>query len=373
MVKPFLEARKKAAGHRRRDLGKWLNVLIVDDEPDVCQVLKTALVAFGGCSVSVEYNAKAALDELGRREDPFDGIFLDIQMPGKSGVELCSIIKAMPVYRNIPIIMLTAMTEQHHLREAFAAGASDYVTKPFDLADIKFRFSQERMTAQRRKGFQEALRQSDATPNWTSVDVIRDLSDAISVPGVERCITKEAFENYVLKTIKQRAVGAYVRATKISCVFELYSQLPTVDFKSVIVEIARVLSDQTTISRELISYIGNGVFLSLRVGSSDWKLTDLSKSVKNSPMLSNLASSKHQLRLMVGREVPLNVSGASDPFSALQFAIEAAENAESKSFGWHTYREWLTANKSIGEEQRHYQEAGYKKLLNDIIIEGERS
>ncbi len=373
MIKPFLEARRKAAGDKNRYSGKWLNVLIVDDEPDVCQVLKTALGAFGGCSVSVGYDAKAALIELGRRDDPFDGIFLDIQMPGKSGVELCSIIKAMSVYRNVPVIMLTAMSEQHHLREAFAAGASDYITKPFDLADIKFRFSKERMTTQNRRGLQKDLRQLDSASSETSVDVVRHLSDAISVPGVERCITKEAFENYVLKTVKQRVTDGYVRATKIARVFELYSKLSNAEFESVIAEIARVLSDQTTVSRDLVAYIGNGVFLSLRVGSRDWKLTDLSKGVQGNPTLANLASSKHQLRLIVGREIPLNVNGKSDPFSTLQSAIDAAENVESKNYGWRSYRGWLKANRSLGQEQRHYQEAGYKNLLNDIMIEGERS
>jgi diguanylate cyclase (GGDEF)-like protein len=61
---------------------------------------------------------------------------MDIVMPDDSGIEACRTIKADPRLRDIPIIMVTAMCEDHDLDEAFAAGAIDYVTKPIKVVEL---------------------------------------------------------------------------------------------------------------------------------------------------------------------------------------------------------------------------------------------
>src|SRR5689334_25407406 len=65
-----------------------------------------------------------------------DLILLDLMMPGMDGLEVCQRLKASPLTRGIPVIFLTASNEMEHLVKGFAAGALDYVTKPFNAPEL---------------------------------------------------------------------------------------------------------------------------------------------------------------------------------------------------------------------------------------------
>jgi CheY-like chemotaxis protein len=73
-----------------------LRLLVVDDEPDVCDLLAAALQATSSCSVTLAH-AKDALRALSDEDQPFDGIFLDIQMPGTRGSSFARSSAARPV------------------------------------------------------------------------------------------------------------------------------------------------------------------------------------------------------------------------------------------------------------------------------------
>ena len=105
-------------------------ILIIDDEPQIRRVLKTALSA-EGYFVADAKGALEALDKL--REDRYDLVLLDINMPGMSGLEACPEIR-----RNseIAIIMLTVRNLEGDKIAALDAGADDYVTKPFSMPEL---------------------------------------------------------------------------------------------------------------------------------------------------------------------------------------------------------------------------------------------
>jgi DNA-binding response OmpR family regulator len=121
-----------------------LSILIVDDDPDACAILSLALEASGAYDVTVAQSAAEALDAMKSRHEPFNGVFLDIRMPKITGFELCSIIRSTSGYSNVPIIMITGMTEQSYLQAAYVVGADDYIEKPYDLREIPARFSRAR-------------------------------------------------------------------------------------------------------------------------------------------------------------------------------------------------------------------------------------
>jgi two-component system alkaline phosphatase synthesis response regulator PhoP len=111
-------------------------ILIVDEEIDASTALKLALETEG-------YNVIEALDGYegimkAKCENP-DIILLDIMMPGMDGFEVCQLLKADPASRHIPIIMLTAKGEVDDKVEGLEMGADDYVTKPFNLKELKAR------------------------------------------------------------------------------------------------------------------------------------------------------------------------------------------------------------------------------------------
>jgi DNA-binding response OmpR family regulator len=104
-------------------------ILIVEDEANLAQGLLFNLKAEGH-EVSVESDGDSALDCL--RREPFDAMVLDVMMPGKNGFEVATELRSAGNY--IPILMLTARARTQDVVEGFAAGADDYLPKPFDLS-----------------------------------------------------------------------------------------------------------------------------------------------------------------------------------------------------------------------------------------------
>jgi phosphate regulon transcriptional regulator PhoB len=108
-------------------------ILIVDDEQDIVQLVTYNLKKEG-------YLAEAARtgDEALRlvRERPYQLVLLDLMLPGLSGMELCRIFKNDPETAHIPIIMLTARSEEMDKVMGLETGADDYITKPFSVREL---------------------------------------------------------------------------------------------------------------------------------------------------------------------------------------------------------------------------------------------
>lgn len=101
-------------------------IMVVDDEM-VMRSLVTIAMQRGGYSVVEMDNPYKALDYL-ERETP-DLIIVDMMMPGMSGVELCRRIRERATTAMTPIIMFSARDDKRHIREALAAGATNYMYK----------------------------------------------------------------------------------------------------------------------------------------------------------------------------------------------------------------------------------------------------
>jgi len=107
-------------------------ILVVDDDPDIRQVLQDRLNSYGYV-VETAINGREALDALKR--DAYDGMVLDIRMPEVDGLEvLRQTRKNHPV---LPVVMVTASTVRDSVIEAMGGGAQAYLLKPFDAAQLK--------------------------------------------------------------------------------------------------------------------------------------------------------------------------------------------------------------------------------------------
>jgi signal transduction histidine kinase len=111
-----------------RDENPKRTVLIADDEKALAQAIAMTL-GMQGLKTVMAYDGDQAL-ALARTLQP-DLILLDVAMPGKTGIEVCAILKTNPATASIPVILLTAMTEETDRMVGIAAGADEYVTKPF--------------------------------------------------------------------------------------------------------------------------------------------------------------------------------------------------------------------------------------------------
>jgi two-component system, OmpR family, KDP operon response regulator KdpE len=127
---------------RQQEHDHQAKILIVDDEPQITRVLRTAL-STQGYSLRVAANGVEAMEGL--HEWKPDLVITDVSMPEMGGVELCREIRAVS---KIPIIVLSVRNQDLMKIEALDAGADDYVTKPFSIQELQARVrAQLRRTA----------------------------------------------------------------------------------------------------------------------------------------------------------------------------------------------------------------------------------
>lgn len=110
-----------------------MKILVVDDEKLLVKGIKFNLEN-EGYTVDAGYNGDEAVSMA--RTGNYDLIILDLMMPGKDGLQAAQEIRG---FSTVPIIMLTARSERSDLLMGFESGADDYVTKPFDILELKAR------------------------------------------------------------------------------------------------------------------------------------------------------------------------------------------------------------------------------------------
>lgn len=104
------------------------NILLVEDDLDIQQLVTYNLIK-AGMNVVCADSGEEALKVL--EEEQFDGIILDLMLPGQDGLEICSSLREQESTTHIPIIMLTARSEEDDIVAGLNIGADDYITKPF--------------------------------------------------------------------------------------------------------------------------------------------------------------------------------------------------------------------------------------------------
>ncbi len=119
-----------------------MNVLVVDDEPKIREVI-SAYLNYQGINVLTAENGKQALELF--QTNAIDFIILDLMLPDMMGEEVCQRIRAIS---SVPIIMLTAKSQEEDMLKGLNLGADDYIKKPFSLKELYARMQ----TIQRRSG-----------------------------------------------------------------------------------------------------------------------------------------------------------------------------------------------------------------------------
>ena len=145
-----------------------MSILIVDDSPDQQALLRSILGKAGHGDVLSADSAKSASTLLNvggeATSHKIDLILMDILMPEQDGVETCRQIKRCAHLQDVPVIMVTAKNDLSNLKEAFAAGAMDYISKPVNSVELLARVSSALLLKQemdRRKNRELELRRSN--------------------------------------------------------------------------------------------------------------------------------------------------------------------------------------------------------------------
>jgi sigma-B regulation protein RsbU (phosphoserine phosphatase) len=162
------------ASVEEKSVARTADILVVDDTPANLQVL-TGMLKDRGYKVRPVPSGKLAL--LAARKAPPDLILLDINMPEMNGYEVCARLKADDKLKGIPVIFISALTEQLDKVTAFTIGGVDYITKPFQMEELHARVE----THLKLRRLQVELEEANARLERVNDRMSRDLATAAKI------------------------------------------------------------------------------------------------------------------------------------------------------------------------------------------------
>lgn len=192
------------------------NILIVDDEPTLVKGLRFNLEQQEGYSIDVAYDGEEALNVFD--PDKHDLILLDLMLPKMDGMEVCQKIRSVS---EVPIIMLTAKGEDMDKIMGLEFGADDYMTKPFNMLELKARIK----TILRRTGSQKPA--ADTQTIQVKDMKVNLINRSVEIKGEEINLTAKEFD--LLNLFITNKGKVFDRNTLLELVWKHQGDLRTVD------------------------------------------------------------------------------------------------------------------------------------------------
>lgn len=185
------------------------HILIIEDEQDIRDLMSFQLKALGHQVSTVDSADKAV--SLLEKGDRFNLMIVDWMLPGTlSGLEFTRRLRAHKDYKEVPVIMVTALTQPENIVAGLDAGADDYITKPFDLDVLQARVRVQMRT--------EPLLKEVATPTGAvfECDELRiDIAKVrVTVDHQEIALTSTEFK--ILQTLTEKPGHVFTRTQLIS-------------------------------------------------------------------------------------------------------------------------------------------------------------
>lgn len=204
-------------------------ILIVDDSPAQHQLLRSILFKEGYADVVTVDCAQAAFSTLsldgGSPSVSFDLILLDIHMPDLDGITVCKRIKEQDHLRDIPVVMITGAQTPNNLKEAFSAGATDYIKKPPDPIDLLARVGSALMLKRerdRRKEREADLQRSNEELQY-ALQEVKILRGLISICSSCKNIRNDSgFWQRLEEYLSEHSEAQFTHGICQSCIKKLY-------------------------------------------------------------------------------------------------------------------------------------------------------
>lgn len=229
-------------------------VLVVEDEQHLAEGLRFNLEA-EGYQVKVVETGEAALELLKARSSAFDVVVLDVMLPGKDGFTVISDMRQDGQF--VPTLMLTARGHPDDILRGFAAGADDYLTKPFDLAILTARIR----GLLRRKTWLQESNHVVVPPEPKDVFTFGDKSvnfDLLELRVREQVFPLTLMEANVLRYLIQHEGKPVSRKTMLEEVWGLHEDTDTRAIDNFIVRLRRYIEEDATHPRHLLTVRGVG-------------------------------------------------------------------------------------------------------------------
>jgi two-component system, OmpR family, alkaline phosphatase synthesis response regulator PhoP len=231
-------------------------ILVVEDELHLAEGLRFNLEA-EGYHVRVVETGEAALDLLSAQTPPFDVVILDVMLPGVDGFTVMTEMRQGGQF--IPTLMLTARSHPEDVLRGFAAGADDYLTKPFELAILIARI---RGLLRRREWLRASLNHVASVPAETT-DTFTFGDKSIHFDRLELRVRDQVFpltlmEANLLRYLVRHEGNAVSRKSMLEEVWGLQEDTDTRPIDNFIVRLRRYIEDDPTHPRHLLTVRGVG-------------------------------------------------------------------------------------------------------------------
>jgi DNA-binding response OmpR family regulator len=227
-------------------------ILIVEDEQHIAEGLRFNLEA-EGYQVEVVETGEAALEALAAEPEGFDAVVLDVMLPGKDGFAVISEMRNAGQF--VPALMLTARGHPDDVLRGFAAGADDYLAKPFDLAILIARL---RGLLRRREWLSAARSAPPGAP-----DVYSFADKTVDFNRLELRVGKSVLpltlmEANVLRYLIQHEGQAVSRKKLLEDVWGLHEDTDTRAIDNFIVRLRRYIETEPSRPRHMLTVRGVG-------------------------------------------------------------------------------------------------------------------
>ena len=234
-------------------------ILIVEDEAHIAEGIRFNLEQEGH-SVEVTSNGEAALKRLLNNKEKFEAIILDVMLPGQDGFSVARTLRDAKNY--VPVLMLTARSRPEDVLEGFAAGADDYLPKPFNLSILIARVQ----SLLRRKiwlgdagdsAHKSASRSTGSTERFEFGDKIVDFENLRLHVG-KQTMQLTLMESELLRYLIQNTGHPVSRKAILENVWGLHEDTDTRAIDNFIVRLRKYIEEEPSKPRHLITVRGLG-------------------------------------------------------------------------------------------------------------------
>ena len=229
-------------------------ILIVEDEAHLAQGLQFNLQVEGH-EVSVAGDGETALEVL--KGGAFDAVVLDVMLPGRDGFEVAGTLRAAGNY--VPVLMLTARGRSEDVVKGFAAGADDYLAKPFDLTVLLARLNALlRRMSWPQAGVKQEQEQEPEEQAEFAFDGRRIDFEALELHAPDRTIRLTLMEADLLRHMVQNRERIVSRRELLEQVWHVREDTDTRAIDNFIVRLRRYIEDDPAAPRYLQTVRGVG-------------------------------------------------------------------------------------------------------------------
>ncbi|SMP14543.1 response regulator [Shimia sagamensis] len=348
-----------------------MKILAVDDDEHICELLSEAVAAKTDHTIVTVASGPEAIRAIAKAKIPFDCFILDVQMPIMDGITLAKKIRKTKPYTRTPILMLTAMSQKKYVDAAFEAGATDYVTKPFDFLELFTRISIAERQIADHKELISTVSEMASLKKELIFNTDHSLSEPIELTGVTQLVGCMAFDAHVLAMPRRQRMRTRAFGIKISTIENAYKTLSAVAFRHMLTDIGSELLSVMAHTDTQVTYKGDGVFVGTLPRSAGYSAPRLEAELNSrldyvpSTQVDGLDN-----EVCFGEAVALRTLTSGGALYALQKAVTNVHTrAQAPRRSGTDLRKTIRLHPASGFQTEQERRA-YESLLHDALHEG---